>query len=151
MISPCTGALHVKDLYIVSPCTKTIHFKDLHIYPFWLYWNTTRQGPSHLLYWVCCPYLLQKHYFRLSNGSINPGSLYHDILWTSKRSLKVGKCVHLLDLLGKLYKMSTSAFILQTYSSKVIKEFLLINCSDSDSDSELSRTYIFCLLGITAQ
>ncbi len=35
--------------------------------------------------------------------SINQGSLYHCTLWASKRSLKVGQDVGLLDVLGKLY------------------------------------------------
>ncbi len=41
---------------------------------------------------------------RCSNESTNLCSLYHCTQWASKRSLKFGKCVGLLDMLGKLYK-----------------------------------------------
>ncbi len=52
---------------------------------------------------------------RLSNGSINWGSLYNCSLWKSKRSLKVGKFVCLLEVLDKLYKCLD---IHQIYSTK---------------------------------
>ncbi len=39
------------------------------------------------------------------------------MLLASKWSLKFNKCVGLLEMLGKLYTIQTSAFILQAYSS----------------------------------
>ncbi len=59
-------------------------------------------------------------------------SLYHCAQTLSKRSLMVSKCVDLLDMLGKLYKYQ------HLYSRLIVvnhKEYLLINCSDSDSDA----------------
>ncbi len=56
-------------------------------------------------------------------------NMYHCTLWPSKRSIKASKCVGLLSVLRRFYNKRTSLpFILQTYSSKVIKEVLLINC-----------------------
>ncbi len=58
---------------------------------------------------------------------------YHRILWASKRSLKVGKCVGLLDVLDKLYKYQPQCL----YSRLILVSYidiLLINFSDSESE-----------------
>ncbi len=39
----------------------------------------------------------------LMDGSISRASLYHCTLWASNKSLKVGKCVGLMDMFGMLY------------------------------------------------
>lgn len=67
-----------------------------------------------------------------SNGSINQGSLYHSTIRKSIRSVKVSKCVKLVNMLDKLYYGKHQ----HLYSRAILvshKEVLLSNCSDSDS------------------
>ncbi len=62
--------------------------------------------------------------------------LYHCTLWASKRSLKIGKCVGLLYVLGKLYKCQDQ-HLSCLYSRLTLvwhKDVLMIHQSDSDSD-----------------
>ncbi len=67
----------------------------------------------------------------MSNGSIKLGFLYNCTKLPNKRSLKVNKCVGLLDMLFKLYKCDHHLYYRLTLVS--YKEVLLFNCSDSDS------------------
>ncbi len=87
--------------------------------------------------------------------SINWYALYHCTQRSSKRHLKVGKCVGLLDVLGKLYNANIS-ILLHAYYGKVIWRFCWLTVQIQISSyvtykrfSKENVSYLWMLLRLT--